>query len=90
MGNERVVRPPRDGEDPVDWMYSTGQMSAKVYAMVKTSPGGTVAASAATPAAVAASAQADEDPLLTESLRHREAVRDYRSGRGSVNPSSLR
>lgn len=82
MGTERLVRPPRDGEDPLDWMYATGQMSAAVYAVVKPRQGGTVVAAAAGPA--------DEDPLLTESLRHREAVKAYREGRSGVNPAGLR
>ncbi len=83
MGTERLVRPPRDGEDPLDWMYATGQMSAAVYAVVKPRQGGTAVAAAA-------GQEPDGDPLLTESLRHRKAVKAYREGRSGVNPAGLR
>jgi hypothetical protein len=49
LPNVGHVRPPRPGENPVDWMYSTGQLSESIYNIIRPSGSARVEASSAPP-----------------------------------------
>jgi hypothetical protein len=53
VADSKPVRPCKPGEDPVDWMHATGQMSQSVYDIVKGNPRSGSVAAAAKPAEAA-------------------------------------